>query len=159
ASNHHNIEVVRLGKSETFFGSHSRLYDSGDIDAVSKGRDSKNNKIMQKASVHEIGHLLGLGHVAIGSKNCPSTGDTNKAPCYGVTDFEKNSVMGRGMKVRKSNAKPWKDAMDHFSRSKLHERVAKAHRSEIDPLKIGFSLDYWPAEFASFPMTKVPTRS
>ena len=53
---HHTIEVVRLHKTETWFGSHSKLYDSLDTNLVQKGTDSKGKAIMQRAHVHEVGH-------------------------------------------------------------------------------------------------------
>jgi len=107
---HHTIEVVRLNKAETWFGSHSKLYDSLDTNSVQKGTDSKGLPIMQKAHVHEIGHLLGLGHVDEGKPHCPST-NTNASACYGVSDSDKYAVMGQGMQLRDSNANPWRQAL------------------------------------------------
>ncbi|WP_444944465.1 hypothetical protein ACJJIK_05840 [Microbulbifer sp. ZKSA006] len=107
---HHMIEVVRLDPSETWFGSHSKLYDSLDINSVRKGTDSNGNPIMQRAHVHEVGHLLGLGHVDEGRPHCPET-NTNARPCYGVSDEDKNSVMGQGMQLRAEHANPWRRAM------------------------------------------------
>lgn len=109
-SHHHVIEVVRLAPSETWFGSHSRLYDSLDTNSVQKGTDSSGNPIMQRAHVHEVGHLLGLGHVDIGKTHCPTSGNTNLAPCYGVADSDKYSVMGQGMQLRDKHANPWRRA-------------------------------------------------
>ncbi len=108
---HHIIEVVKLDKTETWFGSHSKLYDSLDTKAVQKATDSKGKAIIQQAHVHEIGHLLGLGHVDEGKKHCPTTGNTNLRPCYGVTDTDKYSVMGSGMQLRLKHANPWRKAM------------------------------------------------
>jgi hypothetical protein len=109
--NHHEIEVVRLHRSENWFGSHSTLYDSNDIKPVQKATDSNNKPIMQRAHVHEVGHLMGLGHVAEGTAACPANGDTNAQACYGTTDHDMNSVMGSGMKLRTEHARPWQDAM------------------------------------------------
>ncbi|HSX50866.1 MAG TPA: hypothetical protein VLF09_07925 [Cellvibrio sp.] len=107
---HHTIEVVRLNKSETWFGSHSRLFDSLDTKSVAKGTDSKGRSIMQKAHVHEVGHLLGLPHVDVGKSHCPPS-NTNSSACYGVADTDKYAVMGQGMQLRDSNANPWRQAM------------------------------------------------
>ncbi len=115
ADNHHTIDVVRLDSSENFFGSHSTLYDSLDINPVWKGTDSKGKKIMQRAHVHEVGHLMGLGHVDEGKAHCPTSGDTNATACYGVADIDKYSVMGKGMQLRKAHAKPWQKAMKTFA--------------------------------------------
>ena len=111
----HVIDVVRLHSSETWFGSHSTLYDSLDTNSVQKGTDSAGKPIVQRAHVHEIGHLLGLGHVDIGKPHCLATGDTNAASCYGVADADKQSVMGQGMQLRTSHADPWRKAVISLS--------------------------------------------
>jgi hypothetical protein len=113
---HHVIEVVRLHRSETWFGSHSKLFDSLDSNLTIKGRDSRGNSIMQRAHVHEVGHLLGLGHVDEGKPHCPTSGNTNLGPCYGVADVDKYSVMGQGMQLRKKQANPWRRAMVEISK-------------------------------------------
>lgn len=113
---HHVIEVVRLAASETFFGSHSTLYDSLDTNSVRKGVDNHGNAIMQRAHVHEVGHLLGLEHVDVGQSHCPATSDTNASQCYGVSDSSLYDVMGRGMTLHSRHAAPWLRAMDRFRR-------------------------------------------
>ncbi|VAW79395.1 hypothetical protein MNBD_GAMMA15-1258 [hydrothermal vent metagenome] len=135
---HHVIEVVRLHRSETWFGSHSRLYDSLDTRLTRKGTNSKGNAIMQRAHVHEVGHLLGLGHVDIGKPHCPSTGNTNSAPCYGVADTDKLSVMGQGMQLRAQHANPWRRAMKKIT--------GKGN--------IGSQLDWSPRKTRHYPRTK-----
>jgi hypothetical protein len=111
ASQHFVIDVVRLDPSEKWFGSHSTLYDNLDILPAQKGTDSKGKPIMQRAHVHEIGHLLGLGHVDEG-KDCPTSGNTNAAACYGIADADKTAVMGGGMQIRIGNAAPWSNSMN-----------------------------------------------
>jgi hypothetical protein len=113
-SANHVIEVVRLDPSETWFGSHSRLYDSRDTDSVQKDTDTAGKPIMQRAHVHEVGHLLGLEHVDVGKPNCPANNHNAKA-CYGVTDVDKNSVMGDGMQLRAEHAMPWRKAIRQLS--------------------------------------------
>jgi hypothetical protein len=108
---HHVIDVVRLHGSETWFGSHATLYDSLDTKLVKKGENGKKKPIMQRAHVHEVGHLLGLGHVDIGKPHCPPGGNTNAAKCYGVADVDKYSVMGQGMQLRLEHAMPWRKAI------------------------------------------------
>lgn len=111
---HHVIDVVRLDPTETWFGSHSRLYDSLDTKSVRKGMDSKGKPIMQQAHVHEVGHLLGIGHVDIGKAHCPTASNTNAKVCYGIADVDKNSVMGQGMQLRLTHAFPWLDALQRL---------------------------------------------
>lgn len=111
STQHHVIDVVRLARTETFFGSHSTLYDSRDTVPTHKKSDSAGNKIMQRAHVHEIGHLLGMGHSAEGTASCPVSGNTNASACYGTSDFEMSSVMGSGMDLRAVHAFPWRMAI------------------------------------------------
>lgn len=111
---HHIIDVVRLAPSENWFGSHSTLYDSKDTNLVPKAYDSKGKPILQRAHVHEVGHLLGLGHVAIGQRGCPVTGDTNASPCYGTSDQDKKSVMGGGMRLDTIHGAAWLGAFNDF---------------------------------------------
>jgi hypothetical protein len=108
---HHIIDVVRLHQSENWFGSHSTLYDSRDTESVRKARDSRGRAIMQRAHVHEVGHLLGLGHVDEGQPHCPIGGNTNAAACYGIADDDMRNVMGSGMALTADLAKPWRRAM------------------------------------------------
>lgn len=115
---HHVIDVVRLASSERLFGSHASLFDSLDNQAIVNDVDSTGLPISQVPSAHEIGHLLGLGHVGIGSASCPATGDTNASQCYGVTDTDKNAVMGMGMQLRNGDAIPWLAALTLLIRAK-----------------------------------------
>jgi hypothetical protein len=115
AGNHHTIDVVRLHRSENWFGSHSTLYDSKDTQSVQKTTTTRGRKVMQRAHVHEIGHLLGLNHVDVGKPHCPAAGDTNAAACYGINDVDKVSVMGSGMNLRIENSYPWREALRYFA--------------------------------------------
>jgi hypothetical protein len=132
-THHHVIDVVRLDKSETWFGSHSKLYDSLDTNSAQKDTDSKGNAIMQRAHVHEVGHLLGLDHVDVGKAHCPATGDTNASQCYGIADVDKYSVMGSGMRLDAIHASPWIQAAEAF--------IAQETAKELVPKAVSFLFD------------------
>lgn len=108
---HHTIDVVRLHPTEDFFRSHSTLYDSKDTWSKVKGRLADGTPVMQRAHVHEIGHLLGMDHVDVGKAHCPVGSDTGADPCYGVADNDLLSVMGSGMQLRPEQAFPWRESL------------------------------------------------
>ncbi len=128
SSHHHIVDVYRLAASEPWGGSHSTLYNSRDIAPYENDKDSGGSPIMQRAHVHEIGHLIGLGHSHEGGVQCPTTGDTNAAACYGTNDAEKQSVMGMGMQLRSHHAYPWRMVMSDIS-GKGTVRKPSANRS------------------------------
>lgn len=118
-THHHIIDVVRLAASEKWFGSHWKLYDNKDTELVEKATASDGKKIMQRAHVHEIGHLLGLQHVDVGTAACPASGDTNASACYGTSDASKYDVMGGGMTRHEWHGRPWVEAM-----VEVHKKLA-----------------------------------
>ncbi len=115
AGSHHTIDVVRLHASENWFGSHSTLYDSKDTNLVHKSTDSRGKAVMQRAHVHEVGHLLGLDHVDVGKPHCLPSGDTNASACYGIADGDMKAAMGSGMQLKPENAYPWREALRSFA--------------------------------------------
>jgi hypothetical protein len=78
---------------------------------------------MQRAHVHEVGHLLGLDHVDVGKPHCPASGDTNAGDCYGVADNDMVSVMGSGMQLRLENAYPWRESLRYFALEELASTI------------------------------------
>lgn len=130
AGNNHTIDVVRLHSGENWFGSHSTLYDSKDTHSVRKAKTSAGKSVMQRAHVHEVGHLLGLDHVDVGKPHCLPAANTNAAACYGVADADMTSVMGSGMGLRAEHAYPWREALRNFA---LAEIVA----SVLNPFGFG----------------------
>ena len=146
---HHVIDVVRLDPSETWFGSHSTLYDNLDTNPIQKGTDSAGKPIVQQAHVHEVGHLMGLGHVDIGKAHCPATADTNAPSCYGVTDQDKNSVMGQGMQLRGIHATPWFDALKEFIKVESPSTLYKPEAKFVKRISPSLRLEY-PRTVAEF---------
>lgn len=131
ANIHHTIDVVNLDRTETWFGSHSTLYDSLDTASTEKAKDSAGNPIMQQAHVHEVGHLLGLDHVDVGKAHCTKDSDTNATRCYGVADTDKRSVMGSGMELREEQAMPWRVALRAFALEEALMNVDRQYNAGV----------------------------
>ncbi len=116
AEAHTTITVVRLDPNERFFRSDSGHYDDRDLD-VSKGQHG-GKSYRQRAHIHEVGHLLGLGHAAETSAACVASGSVGGEPCYCATPDDCQNVMGAGEKIRETNGAPWLKAMaEHVSGS------------------------------------------
>ena len=147
SGNHHTIDVVRLDPSENWFGSHATLYDSKDTNSVQKSTTSTGKKVLQRAHVHEVGHLLGLNHVDVGKPHCPASGNTNASACYGKADNDMPSVMGSGMQLRIEHAYPWRELLRHFA---LAEWWATALSSPLSlaslSVPIVSPMAVWPAK-------------
>jgi|GEM_PF-777547 len=138
SNNHHLLDVVRLNPEEdTFRSSTQHLSDRSIIpkyltrrslfpqtsDGVSLSSGAKRTgeftavatrRLRHLTIPHEIGHLLGLRHVAVGTLACPVEGDWNNEPCYGTSDHELQSVMGMGDQLLPEHAAPWQEALKRF---------------------------------------------
>ena len=108
---HYTIAVVRVKDGEPF-RSHSRLYSQ---------RDIQPEHMIQRSTAkfwthfHEVGHLLGLGHVGHGGKH---NHVGNEPTAYGVAMLEMQDVMGRGSHRHAWHATPWQEAAATFTSTK-----------------------------------------
>ncbi len=136
AAAHAAISVVRLHSSETFFRSDSRHYDSRDIQ-ISRSTHA-GRAYRQSTPVHEVGHLLGLGHAAQGSAACTAAGNTGAEPCYCATASDCGNIMGAGSSRRASNASPWQLAIEEHgggSRSNWEVKLRRHYPRTLDQVR------------------------
>lgn len=160
AGNHHTIDVVRLAPSENWFGSHATLYDSKDTNSVRKATTSKGKNVLQRAHVHEVGHLLGLDHIDVGKPHCPAAGDTNAGPCYGVADNDMVSVMGSGMQRRIENAYPWRESLRYFALQELAATVLNPFSGAFLSTPVVSLTSVWPAKMQRhYPRTEAEMKA
>ncbi len=61
----------------------------------------------QDVAAHEIGHVIGLGHVAQQSQQCIAAQDTNADICYGLNPYQSDDLMGMGHRIERWHADPW----------------------------------------------------
>lgn len=107
---HLNLSIYRLHPSETFFrssmalGGHcKRGMSDGSLDHLDI--DPKPGQFHQIAAVHELGHYLGLSHVAAGTPT----------PYGAPGSYQRGDIMGAGMRRDAWHAWPW------LNRLPLHE--------------------------------------
>jgi len=106
---HYTIAVVRA-QDGVDFRSHSVLFSQNDI---------KSEQMIPHSTVkfwthfHEVGHLIGLGHVGTGGRT--NVHNDNSATAYGVTAREMQDVMGRGHSRHNWHATPWQQAAEAFT--------------------------------------------
>ncbi len=100
-SAHHTIELVHLAADEPFFRSDADHYDNLDLDPVNYGPG-----LNQRAHIHEVGHLLGLGHSGESNPACVN----NNPICYAG-----RNIMGQGEDIDATDALPWQNAIESFT--------------------------------------------
>jgi hypothetical protein len=105
-----SISVVRLASSEPFFRSDAANYDSRDLDPDASTHAG--HHYLQRANIHEVGHLLGLDHASSTSPACVASGNIGSESCYCATAADCGNIMGAGEGARESNASPWISAMN-----------------------------------------------
>jgi hypothetical protein len=112
---HYTIAVVRAQDGEDF-RSNSRLYSQNDINSE---RLIPTSTVKFWTHFHEVGHLLGLGHVGTGGKR--NVHHDNSPTAYGVTKEEMEDVMGKGSVRHDWHALPWQQAAEEFTGVKAAE--------------------------------------
>jgi len=131
---HYTIAVVRAQDGENF-RSHSRLYSQKDINS--------RNMIPHSTTkfwthFHEVGHLLGLGHVGSGGNT--NVHNDNTAAAYGVTKTEMQDVMGKGSIRRPWHALPWQEGAEAFTGIPAKEWLVQTGSLYPTPLHAGHQI-------------------
>ena len=105
---HAILNVPRMVDPHASFASDSTLLDSNDVDGTLHGDLKAGLQWKQHAAAHEVGHLLGLHHVANSSSACRSS----FANCYGSNVAERINIMGTGDMLSFDDAKPWRERIE-----------------------------------------------
>ncbi len=102
-----NIRPPRGGGNAGTFRSYDTLYDDFDLGVAVYHRGA-HHVYYQRTFVHEVGHALGLPHIAqmTGNAACPAA-NTNADACYGTVPSEREDVMGFGHHLSLHDARPW----------------------------------------------------
>jgi len=111
AGAHHTIRAVRVQSNggpmtSSTFRSNDQLYDQYDLGIGTYVRNGRT--YTQRTFIHEIGHALGLPHIAVmtGNAACPAA-NTNSDACYGTVNEEQRDIMGFGHLLSLNDARPW----------------------------------------------------
>lgn len=129
AEGHYTIAVVRAEDSENF-RSNSRLYSQKDINSESL---IPNSTTKFWTHYHEVGHLLGLGHV--GHDGVTNVHGDNSVSAYGVSKAEMQDVMGKGSVRHNWHALPWQEAAETFTGIAKADWKVHQHHIWPTPLK------------------------
>lgn len=129
---HYTIAVVRAQDGENF-RSNSRLYSQKDIESEHM---IPHSTAKFWTHFHEVGHLLGLGHVGHGGHT--NVHADNSPAAYGVTNQEMLDVMGRGSVRHLWHASPWQQGAEAFTGLKAN--TWKIHMHRIYPKPLGTRL-------------------
>jgi hypothetical protein len=125
---HYTIAVVRA-QDGVAFRSNSVLYSQHDINAQQM---IPHSTVKFWTQFHEVGHLIGLGHVGTGGVN--NVHNDNSPRAYGVTAREMQDVMGRGHARHDWHAKPWQDAAEAFTGTRAADW--KVFQHHISPERV-----------------------
>jgi hypothetical protein len=129
ADAHYTIAMVRVREGEQF-RSNSRLYSQLDLASETL---IPHSTIKFWTHFHEVGHLLGLGHIGWNGHHNLHADNTQKA--YGVTLQDKVDVMGCGSLRHRWHALPWQEAVAEFTGTKKADW--QVHMDHISPSVLG----------------------
>ncbi len=133
ADAHYTIAVVRAQDGEQF-RSNSVLYSQLDIRSA---KMIPHSTAKFWTHFHEVGHLLGLGH--IGWSGHHNLHANNSPQAYGVTLKDKTDVMGMGSIRHHWHALPWQQAAAEFTGTKPNDWAVHMHHILPNPLVHGQS--------------------
>ena len=123
SDSHHLEATVYRVAEDTFFTSSMGLsgwLDSNDV--IPSGEfDREIRGGEQPVLAHEIGHWIGLSHVAHFDSLEICAEDPNDRTCYGGTDWQRCDIMGRGNRVEPWHAAPWLRCIDRHLDSRWIE--------------------------------------
>jgi hypothetical protein len=125
---HYTIAVVRA-MDNVAFRSNAVLYSQNDIKSQQM---IPNSTVKFWTQFHEVGHLIGLGHVGTGGTT--NVHNNNSPTAYGVTAQEMQDVMGRGHARHNWHATPWQQAAEAFTGVKAADW--KIFQQHIAPQRI-----------------------
>ncbi|HYP05377.1 MAG TPA: hypothetical protein VER03_04010, partial [Bryobacteraceae bacterium] len=138
----HTVEAYRIAKGGGQLRANSSLITSEDVKPGSHSTDAlkpiqykqvsgkmqisggnpggQTYSWQQHAIPHEVGHLLGLGHIANHANTCKKSGPNSKG-CYGLFLEDAMNIMGAGDALSVKNAEPWrKRIIQHAPETKIN---------------------------------------